>query len=54
MRGEESWASDPVADGRTACFNCRLEYEPFANAGHWLHHDQLDKFVARVKDFFAS
>ena len=54
MRGEESWASDPVADGRTACFNCRLEYEPFANAGHWLHHDQLDKFVARVKVFLQA
>ena len=54
MRGEESWASDPVADGRTQCFNCPIEYQSFANAGHWVHHDQLDGFVARVSEFLAK
>lgn len=54
IRGEESWASDPVADGRTACFNCPVEYTAFAKAGHWVHHDQLDAFVDRVKTFLAD
>ena len=54
MRGEESWASDPVADGRTQCFNCPIEYQSFANAGHWVHHDQLDGFVDRVSEFLGQ
>ena len=54
MRGEESWASDPVADGRTQCFNCPIEYQSFSNAGHWVHHDQLDGFVDRVSEFLGK
>ena len=54
MRGEESWASDPVADGRTQCFNCPIEYQSCANAGHWVHHDQLDGFVDRVSEFLGK
>ena len=54
MRGEESWASDPVADGRTQCCNCPIEYQSFANAGHWVHHDQLDGFVDRVSEFLGK
>jgi len=54
VRGEESWASDPVADGRTGCFNCPVQYQAFAKAGHWVHHDQLDGFVDRVKGFLKS
>lgn len=51
VRGEESWASDPIADGRMEYFNCPLRVESFANAGHWVHHDQLDGFVSLVDDF---
>ena len=54
VRGLESWASDPIADGRTKSFNCPLEVEAFADAGHWVHHDQLDGFVARVKQFLGA
>jgi len=54
VRGEESWASDPVADGRTKYFNCPLEVEAFAKAGHWVHHDQLDGFMKRVRAFLAD
>ena len=54
VRGLESWASDPIADGRTKSFNCPLEVEAFADAGHWVHHDQLDGFVARVKTFLNA
>ncbi len=50
MRGEDSWASDPERDGRmTALNNVRLiNYE---NAGHWLHHDAFDAFLADVQSF---
>ncbi len=54
MRGEESWASDPVADGRTQSFNCPIEYQAFPKAGHWVHHDQLDSFVDRVNVFLEN
>lgn len=50
MYGKESWASNPEEDGRLSHFpNAHVvEYE---NAGHWLHHDQLEKFVADVDAF---
>lgn len=51
VRGLESWASDPVADGRTKQFTCPLTVETFADAGHWVHHDQLDGFVKAVRGF---
>ena len=51
VRGLESWASDPVADGRTKQFICPLTVETFADAGHWVHHDQLDAFVKAVRGF---
>lgn len=54
VRGTESWASDPVADGRTKSFNCPVEVEAFEKAGHWVHHDQLEGFVERVKTFLAD
>jgi len=49
--GHESWAGDPKADGRARHFNCPLEVAGFENAGHWVHHDQLDGFVERVQRF---
>jgi len=54
VRGLESWASDPVKDGRTENFNTRIEIEAFAEAGHWVHHDQLQPFIKRAKQFLAS
>jgi pimeloyl-ACP methyl ester carboxylesterase len=53
MRGLESWAADPVADGRAAHLrNARLVN--IAGAGHWVHHDQLDVFMREVEAFFAE
>ena len=53
MRGEESWASDPEADGRIKHFqNARLVN--FEGAGHWVHHDQLEAFMAEVEGFLAE
>ena len=53
VRGAESWASDPVADGRIKHFqNARLVN--FEGAGHWVHHDRLDAFMAEVDGFLAE
>jgi pimeloyl-ACP methyl ester carboxylesterase len=53
VRGASSWASDPVKDGRSSAFrNARLATIP--NAGHWVHHDQLDAFVAELRAFLAQ
>jgi pimeloyl-ACP methyl ester carboxylesterase len=52
VRGTESWASDPVVDGRIAHFrDARLAN--IAQAGHWSHHDQLDAFMEHVNGFLA-
>ncbi|MVZ96391.1 alpha/beta hydrolase [Sphingorhabdus sp. IMCC26285] len=50
LYGEKSWASNPEKDGRIVHFPTAkvIEYE---NAGHWLHHDQFDRFMADVKAF---
>lgn len=50
LYGEKSWASNPEKDGRIEQFPTAkvIEYE---NAGHWLHHDQFDRFMADVKAF---
>ncbi|MFA5119975.1 alpha/beta fold hydrolase [Zavarzinia sp.] len=53
LRGTESWASDPVADGKTAWFD-QVQVETFENAGHWVHHDRLDDVVALARRFFDT
>lgn len=53
VRGADSWASDPVKDGRIEPFqNARLVTIP--KAGHWVHHDQLDAFLSAVRGFLAE
>lgn len=48
--GKESWASNPEEDGRARHFrNARTVL--FDDAGHWLHHDRFDAFVATLRDF---
>ncbi|MEO7379508.1 MAG: alpha/beta hydrolase [Sphingomicrobium sp.] len=50
LYGADSWASNPVRDGRAAKFPAArvVEYE---QAGHWLHHDQLERFLGDVREF---
>jgi len=48
--GKESWASNPEKDGRIKHFKTAKVVE-FDNAGHWVHHDRLNDFVALTKDF---
>lgn len=51
--GMDSWATDPESDGRAKVIkNHRLIKVP--NAGHWVHHDQLDIFLAETKKFLAD
>ncbi len=50
--GRESWASNPVEDGRAAHFpNARVL--SLEGAGHWAYHDQLDAFMAAVQPFLT-
>lgn len=50
IRGTESDASDPLEDGRAELFQ-DVRVETVADAGHWVHHDQLDIFMALLDDF---
>ncbi len=51
IHGAESPTSDPMEEGLLEEFpDARLWTVP--EAGHWVHHDQLDLFVRTVRDFF--
>ena len=50
VKGAESWASDPLKDGRAAHFK-NATVKVFEGAGHWVHHDKLDEFLAEVRAF---
>ena len=50
LYGADSWASNPEADGRIRHFRNARVVE-FENAGHWLHHDQFDRFMAELRAF---
>ncbi len=50
LYGSDSWASNPERDGRIAHFNTAKVIE-FERAGHWLHHDQFDRFIEVLRDF---
>jgi pimeloyl-ACP methyl ester carboxylesterase len=50
IRGSESWAADPEDDGKASAFH---DYRAvlIKDAGHWVHHDQLDVFMRTVNEF---
>jgi pimeloyl-ACP methyl ester carboxylesterase len=51
--GMESFAPPPENDRRIkAMRNCRLVTVP--NAGHWLHHDQLQFFLQETSQFLEE
>jgi len=50
VRGSESWAENPVADGRASCFR-DYRYLEFEGAGHWVHHDRLEGFLSELQTF---
>lgn len=48
--GKESWASDPETDDRAANIKNRRIVK-VEHAGHWVHHDQLQVFLAETQRF---
>jgi pimeloyl-ACP methyl ester carboxylesterase len=53
IRGSESWASDPEQDGKASAFHdCRSVM--IKDAGHWVHHDQLEPFMRVVWEFLHA
>ena len=53
IRGSESWASDPEQDGKATAFH-NYQSVLVKDAGHWVHHDQLDVFMRVVWDFLRE
>lgn len=51
--GTESWATSPAVDGRLEYFK-NAEVLAVEKAGHWVHHDQLDFFLQRVRAFLSQ
>jgi pimeloyl-ACP methyl ester carboxylesterase len=53
MHGVNSWGSNPRVDDRLRHFPTARLVE-FEDAGHWLHHDQFDLFMAELKQFLGA
>ncbi len=53
LRGTDSWASDPVEDGRADAFQ-QYEFHNIDGAGHWVHHDRLEVFLGHVRRFLRG
>jgi len=53
IHGNESWHGDPAADGR-ADHIPNSTVVGFDNAGHWVHHDQLNPFLDTVREFLRD
>jgi len=51
--GAQSWASNPVADGRAAHFHS-ADVVTLEGAGHWAHHDQRAALLAMVQRFLGD
>ncbi len=53
IKGAESWAQDPEKDGRARVIADRRSVI-IEGAGHWVHHDQLERFLEVVREFLES
>ena len=51
--GLDSFAQSPAKDGRLAHFPT-ASLKEYENAGHWLHHDQFDRFMTDTKAFLSA
>jgi pimeloyl-ACP methyl ester carboxylesterase len=53
IKGAESWAADPEKSGRARVIpNHQSVVIP--EAGHWVHHDQLDRVMQVINEFLGS
>ena len=50
--GATSWASNPEKDGRLEPFQ-NATVSVIEEAGHWLHHDQFEDFMAQLESFLG-
>jgi pimeloyl-ACP methyl ester carboxylesterase len=50
LQGANSWTTNPETDGRAAHFRDRRTVV-IEEAGHWLHHDQFETFLASLQAF---
>ena len=50
VHGADSWATDPEETGDLKYFN-NAKRVMFEDAGHWVHHDQLEGVVKLVGEF---
>ena len=53
VHGTESWAADPQHDGRLGYFQDARSVA-VEDAGHWVHHDQLEHFLAITRQFLGG
>jgi len=53
VRGTQSWASDPVEDGRMQAFQNATAVN-VEGAGHWVHHDRQHEFLGLARQFLAD
>lgn len=53
IRGSESWARDPETDGRASAFH-NYRSVLIQDAGHWVHHDQIEPFMAAALPFLVG
>lgn len=53
VHGTESWHGDPGSDGRAERVR-GARVEAIEQAGHWVHHDQLEAFLSVVEPFLAD
>jgi len=51
VHGAESWAY-PIDSKQRACFT-NARFEVIANAGHWPHFNQPERFIALAEEFLA-
>lgn len=52
VQGKESWAYDPKESAAPRFRNAR--YTTIENAGHWVHHDQLQEFLKVARAFLEE
>ena len=53
VNGKESWFNDESQEDPMPYFQNAKQVQ-IENAGHWLHHDQLEKFLQVSRDFLAE